>query len=250
MTRRSSKSSELAERLRCFVFFLEGLDLRLERDEIGVFLGEHLADGAAGIDGVGVDIRQDFAFRETLVLRVDAGGGDDRIEHVLLILAVHDGEAGAEAGGLGVAAEHAIADGMEGAAPEAGEIVRDQGGDALEHFARGLVGEGEEKDVGGADAILDEICDAIGQGAGLAAASAGDHQRGPGRGGDGAMLLRIELPRRNRCAEPGAAVRLSVYWRLMGLPLFLAGPNSSLRRLASSASARRSRASRSTRSSM
>ncbi len=92
-----------------------------------------------------------------------------------------------------VGAEDAIADGVEGAAPEAGEIVRDQRGDALEHLARGLIRKGEEQDARGADAVLDEVGDAIGQRAGLAAAGAGDDQRGAGSGGDGLVLLRIEL---------------------------------------------------------
>ena len=104
---------------------------------------------AAGVDGHAEDVRDDFRLRETLFLRVDPGGGDDRFHQVLLVLAVHDGKPAPEPEHLRVAAQDSVADGMERAAPEAVGAVGQESRDALQHLARGFVGEGEQEDVGG-----------------------------------------------------------------------------------------------------
>ena len=54
----------------------------------------------------------------------------------------------------------------------------DQLADALGHFLRRLVGEGDGGDVRGRDlALLDQVGDLLGDDAGLAAAGAGQHQQ-------------------------------------------------------------------------
>ena len=70
------------------------------------------------------------------------------------LLRHEDGEIVTKAQLVGVAAEDAMADVMESAAPHAGDIVRQKRADAMKHFARGFVGEGEEKDVLGLDAVI------------------------------------------------------------------------------------------------
>ena len=92
-----------------------------------------------------------------------------------------------------MAAEDAVADGMEGSAPEAGGLLGQEGVHALEHFAGGFVGEGEQEDVLRGDGVFQEVGDAICQRPGLAAAGSGDDEALAGRRGDGSELLRIQL---------------------------------------------------------
>ncbi len=67
--------------------------------------------------------------------------------------------------------------------------------DAAHHFAGGLVGERQQQDAVGGDALFEQVSDAIGERARLARAGAGDDERGAGRRGDGGELLRIEFVR-------------------------------------------------------
>ena len=76
-------------------------------------------------------------------------------------------------------AEHAVAEGVEGADPGLGVAVRDELVDALRHLARGLVGEGEGEDLLRPRLLRgDEVGDAAREDGGLAGARAGhDEQR-------------------------------------------------------------------------
>ena len=84
-------------------------------------------------------------------------------------------------------------DGVKGAAPERGEFLAEQVGDAAHHFAGSLVREGQEEDAVSGDALFEQETNAIGEGAGLAGTGAGDHERRAGRSGDGGVLLGIEF---------------------------------------------------------
>ncbi len=65
---------------------------------------------------------------------------------------------------------------------------------ALHHLLRSLVGESHGQDGLGHDApIFDEICDAVGDDPGFAAARARQDEHRPARGFDGFALLRVEL---------------------------------------------------------
>ena len=94
---------------------------------------------------------------------------------------------------LGVAAQDLVADGVERPAPEAVRAVGQEVGDALQHLAGGLVGEGQQEDVLRLDAVLQEVGDAVGQRARLAATRPGDDEHRPRPGGDGLALLGVEF---------------------------------------------------------
>ena len=94
---------------------------------------------------------------------------DDGVEQILLVFAVHDRESARIAERAAVPAQHAVADGMKRPAPEPARVDREEIRDAIEHLARGFVGEGEEQDVARIDAVLEQVGDAISQGARLAA---------------------------------------------------------------------------------
>ena len=76
-----------------------------------------------------------------------------------------------------------------------GEFLAEQIGDAPHHFAGGLVGEREQQDAVGGNALFEQIGDAVGERARLARTGAGDDERRAGRRGDGGELLRIEFAR-------------------------------------------------------
>ena len=92
-----------------------------------------------------------------------------------------------------MAAEDAVADRVERTAPEAGGAAGEEVVDALEHFARGFISECEEKDVVGRDGVFEEIGDAVGEGAGFAAACAGEDEGFAGGRGDSGELLGVEF---------------------------------------------------------
>jgi hypothetical protein len=82
---------------------------------------------------------------------------------------------------------------VERAAPERAEIFAENVVHAAHHFAGSLVGEGEEEDALGRDALLQEECNAVSERARFARAGAGDDEGWSRRGGDGGVLLFIQL---------------------------------------------------------
>ncbi len=130
-----------------------------------------------------------------------------RLEHALhgahLVAGVVDGVVGLEPGQLGtlgVAAQQAGAEGVEGGDGEPAQAwVRgsalfegvgagDLGDDALAHLAGGFVGEGQGEDAPGRRALLDDLCDAPGDDAGLARAGGGEDEQGALGVEDGGFL--------------------------------------------------------------
>ena len=139
-----------------------------------------------------VDLAGERARRPALV--VDVLGLEDLFQQPDLIVGVEDGEIRLEGNEFGMAAQDLGADRME--RPHPGEAVVDpgQGLDALAHFARRLVGEGNGKDLVPARAKSgDEVGDAGRQHARLADAGAGEHQHRP-----------VDAPRPPRAARGSA----------------------------------------------
>ena len=121
--------------------------------------------------------------------------GDAGLDQILRVVAVENGEIAPVTEQIGVRAQNPRADGMERAAPERRQFLPQQIRDAPHHFAGGLVGERQQQDAVGGNALFEQIGDAIGERAGLARAGAGDDERRAGRRGDGGELLRIQLAR-------------------------------------------------------
>jgi hypothetical protein len=94
----------------------------------------------------------------------------------LRVFLVEDREVRAVADRLGVPAEEPVGRRVERAAPDPPRIDGDELLDAREHLAGGLVGEGQQQDVRRIDAVLDQARNAVGEGAGFAAAGAGDDE--------------------------------------------------------------------------
>ena len=149
-----------------------------------VDLGDDLAEKVVGI--VGVLVR-----RQQLVLGladgpldglrceaniVDVRGFQGRFDHADPIGLIVNGEVAFQADPIGVGAQQADAEAVEGAEPDA--LAGHESLDALAHFLGRLVGEGDGQDLIRPDPLLDEVSDAPRDDARLAAAGPGqDEQR-------------------------------------------------------------------------
>ena len=160
--------------------------------ELVVAGGDDFLEGGVGVFDEGEHRGEHVGLREAALFRIDIERADDGVEDGFLVVAIEDGERAGEAEVLGMAAEDARADRVEGAGPERGGVVRDEFADALGHLAGGLVGEGEQQDLAGVDAVVEQPGHAVGESAGFPGAGAGDDQRAAGRRGDGGVLLLVE----------------------------------------------------------
>ena len=106
--------------------------------------------------------------------------GDDLLQQRDLVVGVEDREARLEADRLGVAAQDARRDRMEGAEPHAFGGAADHRFQPLAHLARRLVGEGDRENLGREGAAgREDMRQPGGQHPGFAGAGAGQHQHRP-----------------------------------------------------------------------
>ena len=159
------------------------------------------------LDDAGQDARRPFLVVDPLRLQ-------ELLDQPRLVVGVQNGEIALEPDQLGMAAQHAYADGVEGAEPHAVGRAADQARHAVEHFARGLVREGYGQDLRGPGLTgQQQMGDAGRQNAGFAGSGAGQDQQGAARVRDGLPLLGIQpvemrrgrdgAPRRDRIGRSG-----------------------------------------------
>ena len=118
---------------------------------------------------------------------------DDGFQQVLAVGGFVDGERLRKADRLGVLAQDAREDRVEGShADVAAAVSRHHLRDARAHLLGGLVGEGERQDVVGRHALLDHVGDARCEHARLARAGAGDDERRGVVVDHGGVLRRVE----------------------------------------------------------
>src|SRR5689334_12496964 len=154
---------------------VHALNLRGERLEVRVARDDAVAYRQIAVVGVADDVCDDFGLGEAARFRVNAGVLYRRLDEVLGVFGVEDGEVRQVVERLGVAAQYAVGDGMKGAAPDLARVGLQQRLDAVEHLARRLVGEGDEQDARRRHARLDEPRDAVRDRARLARPRAGDN---------------------------------------------------------------------------
>ena len=130
------------------------------------------------------------------------------MDHFFGVFPVEDGKVGAVTQERGVAAQHTGGDGMKSTAPQAGEFAPQQIGYAAHHFFGRFVGEGQEQDALGRNALFEEESDAVDQGTRLAGTGPGDDQGGARGSGHGGVLLGIKFLR---------VVNLQMDWRAKGM---------------------------------
>ncbi len=134
----------------------------------------------------------DDARRPFLV--VDVLGLQQLLDQPDLVVLVEDREIGLEAHMLGVPAQDARGECVEGAQPHRLDRVADDRGDAVAHLGRGLVGEGDREDLVGKGLARDhQVAHARDQHARLARPRPRQHQKRSLGRGDGIKLRRVEV---------------------------------------------------------
>ena len=138
------------------------------------------------------DLASSTCGRSSLVLQ-QVEIAHDQLDRARLIVRVVDREARVDADRGAVAAQDARAQRVERAHGHVARLLADEREDARAHLGRGLVGERDREDLPRLDALdADEVRDAMGEHARLAAARAGQDQQRPFGRGDGARLLGVE----------------------------------------------------------
>ena len=103
--------------------------------ERAFFTAGHFLQGLTGIDLHGEKVRQRLGLRKADGFHVDGRVGDARVEQILGVLAVGDGEVATVAELVSVQAQDADPDRMEGAAPKIYHTAAQQVSDPFHHFA-------------------------------------------------------------------------------------------------------------------
>ena len=153
--------------------------------------GRDLLQRPLGVGGQADHGEEHFRFGE--LLPAEAEPGHHLAHQALGVVLVQDGVVGRVAQHRGVAAKQAVGHVVEGAAPQAADRFPHQGMRTVQHFAGGLVGEGEKQGAPGIDPPLHEVGHPVGQGPGLAGAGGGNDQHGSVRGGHRGQLLLVEF---------------------------------------------------------
>ena len=156
---------------------LGGLILRQQFGRLGVELGGDQAGLGAGdpvLDGVGL-----------VDLLVQVHLLHDLVDQAFGVVRVVDREVTRVADVLGLHAQDAGKETMEGARPDVGGLLTHHLADALLHFPCRLVGERQGQDLPGRRPLLDDVGDAVGEHPRFARSGTGHHQHRTldGRGG-------------------------------------------------------------------
>jgi hypothetical protein len=176
-------------------FLFQFGNLRRLHAKMRVLLGDDFRHRLARVHREREHFLQNIRLGEAHLVCLGVGLADARLQKIARVLAVEDGKVIFEPRLISVPAEHAMADGMEGAAPQLAEVIPEQIRHAAHHFAGGFVRECEQQDAVGRDSLLQQKGNAINQRARLACAGPGEDERGPGRRRDRGGLLRIEFLR-------------------------------------------------------
>ena len=173
--------------------------------EHGGFAGRHLRRHQAAVFPA-IDQAGQHARRPPFV--VDIFGLQQLLEEADLVIDVEHGEVGFQLHQLGMAAQDAPGDRVEGAEPRhAFDRLSEHLGETCLHLTRRLVGEGHRQDLAGArPALAQNMRDAGGEHAGLAGACPGQHQDRAIQRLDRVALLRIEA-REIACAPRRGGTR-------------------------------------------
>src|SRR6185295_15399562 len=168
-------------------------DLVADLVELRVAARHEAVERDAGVARVAGDVEEDVALRELGAVVVVAAARGEVVHELLRVLAVEDGEVRLVADELRVAAEDEVADVVERSSGDAALVAGDEGAHAGGRFARAVLFEGEQQDLVGRDAGLEQARDAVREGAGLAAAGAGDDEERAPAGHDHLELLLVEF---------------------------------------------------------
>ena len=114
------------------------------------------------------------------------------LEHTGLVVVVIDGEGAGVAQLFDIPPQYPGAHGVEGADPYLVSALAHQGAHALAHLSGGLVGKGDRQNMPRLYAVIDQVGNAVGEGARLAAARARQNEHRPFEGFGCLALLPVQ----------------------------------------------------------
>ena len=139
------------------------------------------------------DFREHITFWKPDFLWINSCARHHRIDQILLIFAVHDGEAARVTERGAVPAQNPVSNRMECPAPESAGIHWQQIRDAIQHFTGCFVREREQQNISRIDAVFEQVRHAICKRARFARACSGDHKDRAGRSSHRRELLFVQL---------------------------------------------------------
>ena len=165
---------------------------------------DHLVDVQFLVAGLADEPHDVLGAREGAVALADAQIVLAVAHRIHDVRPVHDGKVARLVARGAELAQHRIGEGVKGAALHPGDPVHpavDGGGGAVlqqppgpvQHFARGLAGEGQQQDGGGGHALLHQIGQPVDDGARLAAPRTGNDQHRAFQGGGGLILGGVQF---------------------------------------------------------
>ncbi len=181
---------------RLLLFFVsvpDVLDFVEQRQEVRKLFREQRLQRHLRVYDEAEDLREHITFWKPDFLWINSCACDHRIDQILLIFAVHDGEPARVTERCAVPAQNPIAYRVECSAPQPARVHREQVGDAIQHFAGGFVRKREQQNISWIDPVLEQVRHAIRESARFTRAGAGDHKDGAGRSGHRGELLFIQL---------------------------------------------------------
>ena len=161
------------------VAFVKAEQLLERVGEMGIVPLDQFRNGPLFIEGHAVNFPHGLLAGETPLFGVQPHLRAQKLDHVLAVRPVHDGEGRGEIDFPSVLAQDRVGEGMEGAARYPGAAVVDQQARPPEHLLGGPAGEGQEQDRARIDADLHQMGHPEDQRARLAGPGAGDDQERP-----------------------------------------------------------------------
>src|SRR4029453_19676426 len=106
------------------------------------------------IDDETENLGEPVAFRKPDFFRINSRVCHDRVDQILLIFAIHDGEPTRITESAAMPAQYPISDRVECPAPKSARIDRQQIRNPIEHLPGGFVGEREQQNISRIDSVL------------------------------------------------------------------------------------------------
>lgn len=123
----------------------------------------------------------------------DGDGAESFFDEGELVVGVVDREVGAQAEYVSIFADDAETETVEGRDLHCVHGATDERADAVQHFTGGFIGEGESEDIGGGNAVMEHVGDAVSDGTGFSGTGAGEDEDGAADGLDSGALLRVKV---------------------------------------------------------
>src|SRR5713101_8514415 len=160
---------------------------------MGELVIQHLSDAAHSICRQADDLDDGLLAREAALFLVQAQASADQVNNVFGVTTIEDSEGIGKAQECGIASQHSVSERVERPSGNLVAAPAQERAGPLQHLLRSSARESEKQERNRVNPFFDHARDTVDQGAGFAAASAGQDQQGPLMGNRGFILSRVQL---------------------------------------------------------